>query len=293
MMLDDRLQRIIDAKKIPHLLVFYGSTSSLKKEMALLFAQTILGCTEEFHPDLHHYFPEGKLGLHSVQSMKQMCQDIFLTSYRGGYQCFLVHEAERMFPASSHALLKTFEEPPKQTIIILLSTIYSKLLPTIISRSQSFYFEDGHKNLFSIKEKVLNILVDQSLEKIEDIAWNLEKERGDWEKKSNQELEELTAKQKQRIKQESEGQAAIIFQEHLREIFLTLQEFYRDQQFYAFVEKTQLFYPQYLETYKKRKSIALDILQKWIEEAELAIERGIKLHLSLEILFMRLFGMVK
>lgn len=290
MKLDDRLQRILDTKKIPHLLIFYGS--SIKKKMATFFAQELLQNKEEFQPDLHHYFPEGKLGLHSVQSMKEMCQDIFFTSYCGGYQCFLIHEAERMFPASSHALLKTFEEPPKNTVIILLVTIYSKLLPTIISRSQSFYFEEKTESTPVFKEKVLSILTNKSFEAIEQLALKLEKEKEESEKKMSKLNDDVTAKQKQKYRQEFEGQAAILFQERLREIFLTIQEFYRDLLFYAHIDLSKLFYPQYVEVYQKRDSIALDQVQKWIEEAELAIERGVKLSLCLEVLFMRLLCIV-
>lgn len=294
MKLDNRLQRLLDSKKVPHLMIFHGSTFSLKKQMATLFTQELLQSREEYHPDLHNFFPEGKLGLHSVQSMKQMCQDIFLTSYLGGYQCFVIHEAERMLPASSHSLLKTFEEPPKNTIIILLSTIYSKLLPTIISRSQVFYFSESEAHQASYKEKVFSILTGQSsFDEIENLASKLEKEKEDWEKKNSKELsDDFTAKQKQKYKQEFEGQAAVIFQEHLREIFLAIQEFYRDLWFLPFIDPSQLFYPQFQDIYRHLQAIPLEQVQQWIEEAELAIERGVKLSLCFEILFMRLLCIV-
>jgi DNA polymerase-3 subunit delta' len=53
---------------------------------------------------------------------------------------FLVDEAERMNEGAQNALLKTLEEPPGQTCLILVTSSAERLLPTIRSRCQRVAF---------------------------------------------------------------------------------------------------------------------------------------------------------
>lgn len=57
-------------------------------------------------------------------------------SMMGGYKVFLVQEAERMSIGAQNALLKTLEEPPPRTIIVLLAVHADRMLPTTLSRCQ-------------------------------------------------------------------------------------------------------------------------------------------------------------
>jgi DNA polymerase-3 subunit delta' len=54
--------------------------------------------------------------------------------YEGEYQVFVLEEAERMRAEAANCLLKTLEEPSPHTVIILITTSPSALLPTILSR---------------------------------------------------------------------------------------------------------------------------------------------------------------
>ena len=58
----------------------------------------------------------------------------------GGPKVFVVQEAERMTVAAQNALLKTLEEPPAGTFLILLAEQLEQLMPTILSRSQQVAF---------------------------------------------------------------------------------------------------------------------------------------------------------
>ena len=53
---------------------------------------------------------------------------------------FIIQDADRMLSTSANALLKTFEEPPPRTVIILLSRSHAALLPTILSRCCTLHF---------------------------------------------------------------------------------------------------------------------------------------------------------
>ncbi len=78
--------------------------------------------------------------MHSIQALRQLSQEVYLPPYEASWKVFIIHEAERMLSYSANALLKTFEEPPPRTLIILLSHAHSALLPTILSRCRHLYF---------------------------------------------------------------------------------------------------------------------------------------------------------
>ena len=58
----------------------------------------------------------------------------------GVAKVFVIRECERLTPAAQNALLKTLEEPPEATHLILLTSALGKLLPTTRSRCQSVSF---------------------------------------------------------------------------------------------------------------------------------------------------------
>ena len=62
-----------------------------------------------------------------------------LKSYEGGVKIFLIWMAEKMNLSASNKLLKLLEEPPKNTVFILVCENEGKLLPTITSRCQKVY----------------------------------------------------------------------------------------------------------------------------------------------------------
>jgi DNA polymerase-3 subunit delta' len=92
------------------------------------------------HPDVRVYKPEGKIGLHSIATMRQFSEEVYMTPYQSKWKVFIIHDADRMLPSSANALLKTFEEPAWDSVIILLSSNPATLLPTVISRCRTLHF---------------------------------------------------------------------------------------------------------------------------------------------------------
>ncbi|MEC7839483.1 MAG: AAA family ATPase [Chlamydiota bacterium] len=92
------------------------------------------------HPDIKHYRPEGKTGMHTIESMRQFNAEVYLRPNEAKWKVFIIHDAERMLPTSANALLKTFEEPSPDTIIILMTSAKESLLPTILSRCRTLHF---------------------------------------------------------------------------------------------------------------------------------------------------------
>lgn len=138
------LMRMVEKKAIGNSLLFAGPEGVGKGLFALKLAEALLGRKD--HPDLHILHPEGKIGLHSIHALRQLSEEVYMAPFQGKWKVFIIHDAERMLPASSNALLKTFEEPAPDTLIILLSSQPTALLPTVLSRCRKLHFrplEDG------------------------------------------------------------------------------------------------------------------------------------------------------
>lgn len=69
-----------------------------------------------------------------IDSIREMQASVGLSPYMGRWKIYIIGDAERMNEEASNALLKTLEEPPSHTIIMLLSPDEVSVLPTIASR---------------------------------------------------------------------------------------------------------------------------------------------------------------
>ncbi|TWV13056.1 DNA polymerase III subunit [Bacteroidaceae bacterium HV4-6-C5C] len=71
----------------------------------------------------------------------EILRKLSLKSSEGGYKITLIWLPEKMHVVCSNKLLKLLEEPPQNTIFLLISEAPDMLLPTIISRTQRFNFQ--------------------------------------------------------------------------------------------------------------------------------------------------------
>lgn len=72
-----------------------------------------------------------------IEQIREVADFMSLTTHRAGFRVLLIHPAEAMLPAAANALLKTLEEPPPHTVILLVSGQPARLLPTIRSRCRA------------------------------------------------------------------------------------------------------------------------------------------------------------
>lgn len=135
------LSKVLREEKIPQSLLFAGPEGVGKSLFASAFAKCIVGTKNALHPDIHNYFPEGKIGIHSIQSMREFSEAVYMAPFQSKRKVFIIHEAHRMLATGANALLKTFEEPALDSVIILLSHAQEKLLPTVLSRCQIIRFQ--------------------------------------------------------------------------------------------------------------------------------------------------------
>ena len=127
------LNKFIQTKKFPNTFLFSGPKGVGKNQFALAFANELLQ-TEGNHPDLRHYYPEGKSYLHTMQSIHQFIREVELPPFQSERKVLILSDADCMQRATANALLKTLEEPLHSSVIILTTSHYDEILPTIFSR---------------------------------------------------------------------------------------------------------------------------------------------------------------
>lgn len=75
------------------------------------------------------------------EAIGMLIKRLDLSSYEAKYRICIIEDADQMNIPTANAFLKTLEEPPVQTVIILVTSRLSMLLPTIVSRCQPVYFK--------------------------------------------------------------------------------------------------------------------------------------------------------
>jgi len=75
--------------------------------------------------------PKQQIGVEQIRALTDL---VYMSSHRNGYKIILIHPAETMNLAAASALLKSLEEPPPQTLFILVTHRPQQLLATIRSR---------------------------------------------------------------------------------------------------------------------------------------------------------------
>ena len=77
-----------------------------------------------------------KANFMKINSIRQIKRETAMTLSNAGKKVFLISQADRMNADASNSLLKTLEEPPADTILLLTTSERNRLLPTILSRCQ-------------------------------------------------------------------------------------------------------------------------------------------------------------
>lgn len=157
-------QRIVDLLRkagLPQSSLFAGPTGIGKKSLALLVARSVhckhsqqpggflsdpcnscracLQAVSGNHPDIL-LFKTDKAYL-GIDFMRRLNSEAHYRPFSGPLRFFIVDEAERLTEEAANSILKTLEEPPETSRIVLVSAFPNRLLPTIRSRCQTFAFQ--------------------------------------------------------------------------------------------------------------------------------------------------------
>ncbi len=164
------LKNSILSGQLAHAYLFCGPRGVGKTSCARIFAKTI-NCSNP-GPDMEpcgecescRSFAEGRsyciheldaASNNSVEDIRTLTDQVRVPPQIGRYSVYIIDEVHMLSQAAFNAFLKTLEEPPEYAIFILATTEKHKILPTILSRCQTYDFnrirvEDIVRNLKNI-----------------------------------------------------------------------------------------------------------------------------------------------
>jgi DNA polymerase III subunit delta' len=164
----ENLRRLVTNGRVPGGLLFAGPEGVGKKEFALELARGLIckngGCEdcpicgrigtfdlpnsekkEDYekvflsgHPDVGIVIPFKRNIL--VNGIRALEQEANFRPFEGGKRVFIIEDAHKMNDSAANALLKTLEEPPPTTHLVLITSRPDSMLQTIRSRCQTIRF---------------------------------------------------------------------------------------------------------------------------------------------------------
>lgn len=143
------IERAIAGGRLGHSLLLHGEDLEVLTGVAEAIADRLLRSGAEpgrpalapsSHPDCFALRPSGKMRIISADATRGLIGKLQVTPSLAACKVAIVHEADRMNAVAANIFLKTLEEPPGRTMLLLLTTHPYTLLPTIRSRCLHFKF---------------------------------------------------------------------------------------------------------------------------------------------------------
>ncbi len=173
----EHLQNALQREKISHAYILNGERNSGKEFIAKIFASALQcekpdgssGMLEpcgECHsckqmasknqPDVKYISHEkpGSIGVEDIRS--QINGDVAIKPYSSPRKIYIINEGEKMTVQAQNALLKTLEEPPAYTVILILTMNMESLLPTVLSRCTALNMKPVRDN--QIKKFLMEVM---------------------------------------------------------------------------------------------------------------------------------------
>jgi DNA polymerase-3 subunit delta' len=130
------LERAVENGRLAHAILLQGNSLEAIEAVARALAATLLDMPEgrRDHPDLFVLRPSHKARFIRIEATRELTRKIQHSPHQGHRKVAIICEADRLNISAANAFLKTLEEPPANTTIILISSRPYDLLETIRSR---------------------------------------------------------------------------------------------------------------------------------------------------------------
>src|SRR5256885_14539635 len=152
------LQRSLERGRLGHAYLFGGSDLAELEKIARTLAKAVncqapprrssaglpLDCCDRCescrkiealnHPDISWIRPESKSRVITIEQMRDLMQTVHLKPTVAAFKFGMIVAADRLNVQAANAFLKTLEEPPANSVLVLLSTEPQRVLETILSR---------------------------------------------------------------------------------------------------------------------------------------------------------------
>jgi len=152
----DHFKKAMKADHLSHAYIFTGQSGVGKTLFAKEFIKALfckndendscnscLNCIrieKNSHPDVFWTEIEEKAKFIKIENIRNLQRSVRLSPLESDYKIFIIKDADRMNEEASNCLLKTLEEPPPNTIIILITNSIATIKETIRSRCQIIRF---------------------------------------------------------------------------------------------------------------------------------------------------------
>jgi len=146
------IDRAIRDNRLAHALLIHGQNLKQVESFAYELISKLIDVSHtddgvEWHPDVFSLRPSKKSRIISVDDTRELIRNIQHSPQKGDRKVALIYEVDRLNASAANAFLKTLEEPPLNTTILLLTTRPYSLLPTIRSRCQLFRLPASNQGL--------------------------------------------------------------------------------------------------------------------------------------------------
>lgn len=144
-------------ERFPHAVLLLGEKGCGKRTLARWIAAAAV-CTdsarrpcgvcraclrvlEDGHPDVRMLTGTGVGGALKIEQIRDLRQDALRPALEAPVKVYILPDAHKMTEQAQNALLKILEEPPAGVRFVLTAPTQDKLLPTILSRVQTFWLQ--------------------------------------------------------------------------------------------------------------------------------------------------------
>ncbi|MBE6332171.1 MAG: DNA polymerase III subunit gamma/tau [Bacteroidales bacterium] len=150
------LKNAILSQKLAHAYLFCGPRGVGKTTCARIFAKTINcehltadgeacneceSCRAFNEQRSYNVYELDAASNNSVDNIRELIDQVQVPPQTGRYKVFIIDEVHMLSTQAFNAFLKTLEEPPHHAIFVMCTTEKQKILPTILSRCQTYDFQ--------------------------------------------------------------------------------------------------------------------------------------------------------
>ena len=243
------LRRAYEQNRLAHAYLITGPPGSGKELLAAEVASLVNGtpAKEVFSSKAREIFiarPESKSRRISIEQIRELEHALQMRATNSSRKVAIISDADRLGDAAANAFLKTLEEPPKDSLLLLLSALPEALPETILSRCIAIPLaSDGETQDKKEQEKLVKLLQQASRQTI----WSIQ-----FAYRLAQEFQQLLRAVREEVKHETDG---ALKQEQTR---------YKDATDGAWLEEREDYYKALTESlYLQWRAALIETLFAW------------------------------
>ena len=242
------LRRAHEQNRLAHAYLISGPPGSGKQQLAADLASLVNGTPvgDVFSAKAREIFvarPESKSRRIVIEQIRRLEHALQMRASNSRRKVAIISDADRLQPQAANAFLKTLEEPPKDSLLLLLSALPEALPETILSRCIALPLARDGQRQPSDEEKKLVKLLQVSHEQ----SWTIQ-----FAYRLAQEFQRLLRSVREEVKRETDE---ALRQEQIR---------YRDATDGAWLEEREQYYKARAESlYLQRRAELIEALFAW------------------------------